>query len=168
MAALYYDFVIVGGGADAVGPALGAALPVEPNTTVRVGRLTVLWLGPDEWLLTGPPGAAGEWEQRVRAAAGGEHVSVTDVSAQHTALLVSGPRARDVLAHGCALDLHPRTFGPGRCARTTLGRTPVVLVAQDAVRDPASAGFRVLVRSSYAGHLAEWLLDASTEYVRQP
>jgi sarcosine oxidase subunit gamma len=150
-----------GAAADAVGLALGLPLPLEPDTVVRAGELTALWLGPDEWLLVGPPGGARELENRIREAAGEEPVSVTDVSAQRTTVLVAGASARDLLAHGCSLDLHPRAFGPGRCAQTTLGRTQVVLVA----REEPSAGFWVLVRSSFAGYLADWLLDAATEYV---
>lgn len=150
-----------GAAADAVGLALGLPLPLEPDTVVRAGELTALWLGPDEWLLVGPPGGARELESRIREAAGEEHISVTDVSAQRTTVLVAGASARDLLAHGCSLDLHPRAFGPGRCAQTTLGRTQVVLVA----REEPGAGFWVLVRSSFAGYLADWLLDAATEYV---
>ncbi|MFJ5031979.1 sarcosine oxidase subunit gamma [Streptomyces sp. NPDC088560] len=149
-----------GPAADAVGLALGLPLPLEPNTAVRAGELTVVWLGPDEWLVVGQPGAQKELEGRIRAAAGDEHVSVTDVSAQRTTLLVTGPRARDLLSHGCALDLHPSAFGPGRCAQTTLARAQVLLV----VRDETRAGFWVLVRSSFAGYLTEWLLDAAVEY----
>ncbi|WP_405875234.1 MULTISPECIES: sarcosine oxidase subunit gamma [unclassified Streptomyces] len=152
---------VKGGAADAVGLALGLQLPLEPNTVVHAGELAALWLGPDEWLLVGPPGSQSDLEARIRAAVGDEPVSVTDVSAQRTTLLVAGRRARDLLAHGCALDLHPRAFGAGRCAQTTLGRTQVVLVARDEPR----AGFWVLVRSSFAGYLTDWLLDAATEYV---
>src|SRR6266480_2662417 len=35
-------------------------LPIEPNTAVNDGRRAALWLGPDEWLVLGPPGAATE------------------------------------------------------------------------------------------------------------
>ncbi|WP_405651514.1 sarcosine oxidase subunit gamma [Streptomyces sp. NBC_00019] len=150
-----------GTAAEAVGLALDLQLPLQPNTVVRTGELTVLWLGPDEWLLVGPPGTERELESRIRTAAGDEPVSVTDVSAQRTTLLVAGPRAHDLLAHGCALDLHPRSFGSGRCAQTTLGRTQVIVVA----RADSRAGFWVLVRSSFAGYLTDWLLDAATEYV---
>ncbi|WP_416983934.1 sarcosine oxidase subunit gamma [Streptomyces sp. T028] len=150
-----------GSAADAVGLALGLQLPLEPNTVVRAGELTALWLGPDEWLLVGPPGAEGDLESRIREAAGDEPVSVIDVSAQRTTLLLSGSHARDLLAHGCPLDLHPRAFGPGQCAQTTLGRTQVVLVA----RDEPGGGFWVLVRSSFAGYLTDWLLDAAGEYL---
>jgi sarcosine oxidase subunit gamma len=149
-----------GAAADAVGLALGLSLPLEPNTVVRAGESTVLWLGPDEWLVVGAPDTQRDLEQRIRAAAGDEHVSVTDVSAQRTTLLVSGARARDLLAHGCPLDLHPRAFGPGRCAQTMLARAQVVVV----VRDEPGAGFWVLVRSSFAGYLTDWLLDAAGEY----
>lgn len=150
-----------GAAADAIGLALGLHLPLEPDTVVRAGELTALRLGPDEWLLVGPPGGERELESRIREAAGADPVSVTDVSAQRTTVLVSGGGARDLLAHGCSLDLHPRAFGSGRCAQTTLGRTQVVLVA----REEPSAGFWVLVRSSFARYLADWLLDAATEYV---
>jgi sarcosine oxidase subunit gamma len=64
-----------------------------------------------------------------------------------------------LLAHGCALDLRPRVFGPGRCAQTLLARAGVVLMARDGDE------FLVFVRSSFAGYLAAWLLDAAAEYL---
>ncbi|MDF3290520.1 sarcosine oxidase subunit gamma [Streptomyces silvisoli] len=153
-----------GPAADAVRLALGIPLPVAPNTMVRGGGLAALWLGPDEWLVVGPPGTASGLEARLRGAVGGAHAAVTDVSAQRTALLVAGPRSRDLLAHGTSLDLHPRSFGPGRCAQTLLARAQVVLAA----RDERRPGFWLLVRSSFAGYLAEWLLDAAVEYAGPP
>ncbi|MFD7258018.1 sarcosine oxidase subunit gamma [Streptomyces sp. NPDC059874] len=146
--------------ADAVGLALGLQLPLEPGTVVRAGDWAAVWLGPDEWLVVGRPGTQRDLESRIRSAARNEPVSVTDVSAQRTTVLVSGPRARDLLSHGCPLDLHPRAFGPGRSAQTRLARTQVILVARDEPR----AGFWVLVRSSFAGYLTDWLLDAAVEY----
>ncbi|ANP52481.1 sarcosine oxidase subunit gamma [Streptomyces griseochromogenes] len=150
-----------GATADDVGLSLGIPLPLEPDTVVRAGDLTALWLGPDEWLVVGRPGTQRDLDSRIRSVAADEPVSVTDVSAQRTTVLVTGPRARDLLSHGCSLDLHPRAFGPGRCAQTNLARTQVVLVARDEPR----SGFWVLVRSSFADYLKEWLLDAAVEYV---
>ncbi|MGI5160619.1 sarcosine oxidase subunit gamma [Microbispora sp. CA-102843] len=144
--------------AERIGTAIGVPLPVEPGIAVGGGDLEVLWLGPDEWLVVGPDGAAPGLVERLMEAVDGEHVSIVDVSAQRTTLVIAGDRARDVLAHGCALDLHPRVFGPGRCAQTMLARAGVVLVAGE-------DGFRVLVRSSFAEYVAAWLLDASVEYV---
>ncbi|MEV6318208.1 sarcosine oxidase subunit gamma family protein [Streptomyces sp. NPDC051776] len=145
---------------DTVGPALGVELPLEPNTLVRGGESAVLRMGPDEWLVVGPPGAGDDLRERLRAASECPAASVVDVSAQRTTLLVGGARSRDMLERGCSLDLHPRSFGAGRCASTILARTQVVLAARDAHKP----GFWVLVRSSFAGYLGDWLLDAATEY----
>jgi sarcosine oxidase subunit gamma len=141
--------------------ALSAPLPAEPNTCSRTGTLTICWLGPDEWLLAGEPDQAGQLAARVSNALGGEPGSVADVSAHRTTIRLSGPHARDVLAHGCGLDLHPRVFGPGQCAQTLLARAGVLLVADD------DGAWRILVRSSFARYLAGWLLDAAAEYHAQ-
>ncbi|NXY93703.1 sarcosine oxidase subunit gamma [Streptomyces sp. BR123] len=151
-----------GPAADAVALALGFPLPPQPNTVARGGGLAALWLGPDEWLVVGPAGTRTHLEARLREAVGDRHAAVVDVSAQRTTLLVAGARARELLAHGCSLDLHPRTFGAGRCAQTTLARAQVVLVPRDGCRP----GFWVLVCSSFAGYLAAWLLDAALEYTQ--
>ncbi|WP_369779579.1 sarcosine oxidase subunit gamma [Streptomyces sp. R33] len=150
-----------GPAADAVGLALGLPLPLEPNTVAHGGEFAALWLGPDEWLVIGPAGTGTHLEARLREAVGDRHAAVVDVSAQRTTLLVGGARAAELLAHGCSLDLHPRAFGAGRCAQTTLARAQVVLVPREEHRP----GFRVLVRSSFARYLAEWLLDAASEYL---
>ncbi|MCW2880792.1 MAG: sarcosine oxidase, gamma subunit [Sphaerisporangium sp.] len=122
-------------------------LPVSPGTWLSSGETDVLWLGPDEWLVIGDVDLPRS-----------EDVAVTDVSAQRTTLLVAGPGARDLLAHGCAIDLHPSVFGPGRCAQTTLARAQVILIARE------HDELWVLVRASFARYLAAWITDAAVDY----
>jgi sarcosine oxidase subunit gamma len=158
----YLGQVNVRAGSVAVGrvsTALGAPLPVEPNTVGTAGGRAILWLGPDEWLVLGPDGDAPAIEARLRAALGDTHASVVDVSANRTTLELAGPRARDVLEKGCPLDLHPRAFAPGRCAQTVLARANVVLHQVD-----DAPTYRILVRPLFAEYLAEWLLDAIQEF----
>ncbi|MGY1829736.1 sarcosine oxidase subunit gamma [Geodermatophilus sp. SYSU D01180] len=140
--------------------ALGVALPTTPNTWVPAGTGRAVWLGPDEWLLTSTTEAPAELEARVRAAVLPLGGSATDVSAQRIGLRLTGARVRDVLAKGCAIDLHPRVFGRGSSAQTTLGRAGVVLLGLSDGGDDVV----VLVRSSFAGYLADWLLDAALEF----
>ena len=83
-----------------------------------------------------------------------------DVSGQRTTLRLSGSHARDVLAKGCALDLHPKVFGVGSAAQTMLGQAGIVLLALD----DGACDFLVLVRSSFARYVVAWLLDAMAEY----
>jgi sarcosine oxidase subunit gamma len=133
--------------------AIGVAVPVEPNTWIA-GWPSVLWLGPDEWLVVGEPGSQAALEAALTGA-----LAVTDVSDQRTVLELSGPAARDVLATGCALDLHPRAFAPGDCAQTLLGRAGVILAQRD--ETPA---YWIFARRSFAAYMVSWLLDAMTEH----
>lgn len=135
--------------------ALGFALPLEPNTAADRGEQLALWLGPDEWLVLGPPGTEAALEARCRAALGSDVGSVVDVSANRTMLELWGPSARAVLETGCAIDLHPRAFGPGRCAQTLVARINVIL--HQLTSEPL---YRILVRPSFSGYLASWLRDA--------
>jgi sarcosine oxidase subunit gamma len=128
---------------------LGVPLPVVPGTSHRSGDTLVLWLGPDEWLLTDAPDAK-------PLSVVDDLVSLVDVSAHRTTVLVEGEYARDVLAHGCPLDLD--ALPAGGCAQSTLARTQVVLVRV------AEQAYWILVRASFARYLAGWLEDASVEY----
>jgi sarcosine oxidase subunit gamma len=142
---------------------LGVDLPTVPNTWVPTDAGRAVWLGPDEWLLTSTAEAPEELEARVRAAVVPLGGSAADVSAQRIAVRLTGTRVRDVLAKGCSIDLHPRVFGRGRSAQSTLGLAGVVLLALTDAGDD----YVVLVRSSFAGYLADWLLDAALEFTAQ-
>jgi sarcosine oxidase subunit gamma len=137
--------------------ALGAPLPAIGHVAV-VDGVRVLGLGPDEWLLIGPPGAQDHLQTELTG-----HAAVVDVSGQRTVLALNGPNCRDVLARGCALDLHPSVFSGDRCVQTTLARAQVILVGHR----EAPGSYWILARSSFARYVADWLLDAALEYRHQ-
>ena len=140
-----------GPAAPRVAAALGLELP-EANLVAESGGRRALWLGPDEWLVV-----AADGEERALVAileeAIGADGAVVDLSANRTGLDLSGPQAAEVLATCMALDLHPRVFGPGRCAQTLLQKAPVI------VERRGDDAFLLLVRPSFAAYVAEWLVD---------
>jgi sarcosine oxidase, subunit gamma len=142
-----------------VGRYLGVTLPTTPSTWVETDTVRVIWLGPDEWLVTSPSRTPQALESGLRDAVGGRG-AVVDVSAQRTTLRLAGEHARDVLAAGCSIDLHPRVFRRGAAAQTLLGLTSVVLIALD----DTGTSYHILVRASFAQYLASWLLDAAVEH----
>lgn len=146
----------------AVGQALDMVLPTDPNTSASAGQATALWLGPNEWLLTTDAGVATELLDRIHDALAGVAGAVVDVGNASTVIGLAGPRACDLLAKGCSLDLHPTAFAPGRVAQTLIAQADVILHRID---DGATeAAFDIHVRRSFAEYLWQWLADAALEY----
>jgi heterotetrameric sarcosine oxidase gamma subunit len=143
--------------AQALESVLAVPLPRVCGRVAESGPHTVIWLGPDEWLVVSqaPPS---ELIQELQAAVGDAHASVVDVSANRTMLELSGSAARDVLQKGCPADLHHREFQPGQAAATTLARIPLLLW------QAGPETYRLLPRSSFADYVARWLLDAMQEF----
>ena len=151
---------------DAAGPAavdvaghLGLELPTTASTWVETDTVRVIWLGPDEWLVTSPFRTPRELETGLREAVAGRG-AVVDVSGQRTTLWLTGEHVRDVLSGGCSVDLHPRVFRRGAAVQALLGLAPVVLLALD----DSATGYHVLVRSSFAPYVVNWLLDGAVEH----
>jgi sarcosine oxidase subunit gamma len=134
---------------------LACKLPLTPNKSVAAGARVALWLGPDQWLILLPAADAGALARGLA----GHAASVVDVSDLRAVFELAGPSARDVLRKGCAIDLHPRVFGPGDCALTALARVRVALCQVD--DRPA---YRILIERSYAVYLWDWLIDAMAEF----
>jgi sarcosine oxidase, subunit gamma len=144
---------------DALHSVTGLRLPTEANSFTTEGALACLWLGPDEWLILGSGGGEHEIAARLRAALGDIHAAVTDISEARTTIAVAGPRARELLAKGTSIDLHPRVFGPGRCVQTGFAGANIILCQTDEV-----PSFEILVLNSFAEHLWTWLEGGAREY----
>jgi sarcosine oxidase subunit gamma len=137
----------------AIGTAIGAALPA-PNRSA-VGRCTALWVGPGRWFVVAP--GRGALASELEKASGGG-LAVTDLSHSRVVLRISGPKLREVLAQGCAVDLHPRAAKAGDCFVTSVARHSAVLhFVDDATVD-------LYVYRSFGQDLVEWLLEAAAPY----
>jgi sarcosine oxidase subunit gamma len=133
----------------------GVPLPLTANRVAATGPLRVLWLGPDEWLVVAE-GEAPDLLPRLERAVAGRRAALSDLSSSRVIIELRGSGARDLLAAGCGLDLHARSFAPGQCAQALLARVPVILDQVD-----EAPHYRLLARRSYARWLVDWLIDAA-------
>ena len=141
---------------------VAGGLPARCGEVSGKEGVSVLWLGPSEFLVVAPEEAhdslGGDLIGSLTAALGDAPGQVVDLSANRTTFELSGPRARAVLEKGCALDLHPRSFTAGTALATEVGNIPVVL------QKTGEESFRLFPRASFADFLGRWLLDAMREY----
>ncbi|MBG6216985.1 sarcosine oxidase subunit gamma [Arthrobacter sp. CAN_A6] len=142
--------------------AVVGGLPARSGEVGGADGVSVLWLGPSEFLVVAPEEAhdslGGNLISSLTGALGSAPGQVVDLSANRTTFELSGPRARAALEKGCALDLHPRSFPPGTALNTEVGNIPVVL------QKTGAENFRLYPRASFADFLGRWLLDALREF----
>lgn len=132
----------------------GVALPGMGQCASARG-LMVVGVQPDAWLAVQPGGAnlAGRLEDKA-----GKLAMVTSQSHGRTLMRIAGPRARDVLAKGTAVDLHPAAFKPGMAAATQIGHVGVTIVCTGA------DSFDLITLSTFAAGFWEGLCELSLEW----
>ena len=135
----------------------GIELPAFGRVAANADQLA-LCVRPDRWLLLAPPSTAGAgavhagWQQD----AAGLGVAI-DLSSGFTALLLAGPRVREVLARSCRVDLDQQIFPAGHAAATIMAQVPVILAV-------LPAGMLLLTPASTARHFREWLAAAAKPF----
>jgi sarcosine oxidase, subunit gamma len=152
--------VVAVGGPLAPAVAAGEPLPSEVGTML-CGSTRILCLGPDEWLVLATESDAAAVRAQLEAQLASTSHALVDLSDGLAALEVQGGAARELLSKGCGLDLHPRSFPEGRCARTRFAQIPVVIECLD-----DSPRFELTVQRSYLQYLHGWLADAAIEFDR--
>ena len=117
-----------------------------------------IWLSPDEMMILTGAGEEAELAAHITTATKGAHMAVTDITDAMTSLHLSGASVRQMLAKGCAIDLHKDYFKAGQCAQTTLSHAAVTLLAL------ADDEMILLCRTSFTDYVVNYLCDASLEY----
>lgn len=125
---------------------------------IRDGRIAAR-LGPDEWLLIGPPDEVATLAGACAADLADRVVSLVDVSHRNVAMAVSGPGARAVLNAGIALDLSDAAFPAGSASRTLLGKAEVVLL-----REGPGSNYRVECWRSFGSYVHGLLTEVVQEF----
>ncbi len=133
---------------------LDLPLATSVGTTATAGAWTSLALGPDEWLLVGPEAQKTAVIDGLTAGLQDDHASIVDVSFNRVAIDIGGPNALQLLA--ALSPLSSAAAAKPACAETLMAKAQVVLQFPG-----GGADFRVFVRASFAGYLADVIADAA-------
>jgi sarcosine oxidase subunit gamma len=142
---------------DAIRAGYGADLPTGTGR-VEGNDIAFVWAGPGQWLAIAERGAGRDLEVELKGKLAGI-ASVVDQSDGRVVVRLSGPLARNVLAKGVPIDLHPRAFKPGSVAITHASHIGIILWQLDETPTYEAAMFR-----SYADSFAHWLFESAAEY----
>ncbi|MGY8667857.1 sarcosine oxidase subunit gamma family protein [Bradyrhizobium sp. UFLA05-109] len=136
---------------------IGLALPRTPSA-VWSSTHGLIWAGPGQWLLV----ARHRQGFPDLLASLSVDAVVMDQSHARAVLRVSGGRAREVLAKGSMVDLHPSVFPVGATALTSVAHVGVQLWRGD--DGPEGAVFEILVARSMAGSFWSWFTASAAEF----
>lgn len=134
-----------------------AGLPTQPchSSVSDTGTISVLWLGPDEWMIVSQAGTEQSLQTRLQSELSGRHFQLSNVTDYYTCIDISGHQNREILMNLSTLDLHKRTFSAGQIKGSIFGHANAY-VWQLHTEPGASETFRLIVRSSMADYL--WCL----------
>ncbi len=137
--------------------AAGLPLVDAPKASSGAG-LEAVGTGPGKWLVLaeGPDGAT--LRRRLEELASGLG-AVTDQSDANLVLDITGPKAREALAKGVAVDLDPRAFQPGDAATTPVSHVGVTFWQRDDAQT-----YRFAVGNTFAPAFLRWLAASAAEY----
>ena len=140
--------------------AYGIDLPSTPRFAggqLPDGRfLLFIWAGFGQWLAL----AEGAEDFMGELTIGlGKRAMIADQSDGRCVLRLRGTKAREVLAKGIGIDLHPRAFKPGDVALTLAAHVGVQLWQLD-----DAPTYEIAVARSLAGSLWAWLSASAAEF----
>jgi methylglutamate dehydrogenase subunit D len=140
----------------AVDTAFGIALLDGPRRSGG-GAIVFAGTGPGQWIASAEGTEVPGFAIRLRARIG-PFAAVADQSDSRLVLRLSGPKLRDVLAKGVAIDLHPDVFRVGDVAVTLAAYIGVQIDRLDA------ATFQLTTPRSTAGSFWSWLSASAAEF----
>lgn len=132
----------------------GLSLP-GMGATASARGVTLIGVQPGAWLAVQPGGA--NLAARLDGKAG-KLAMITSQSHGRTLMRMAGPRARDVLAKGTAVDLHSGVFKPGMAAATQFGHVAVTIVCTGA------DSFDLITASTFAASFWEGMCELALEW----
>ena len=133
-------------------------LDPAPGRASEIPAGMALWLAPGAWMVVAEGLDDGALYESLREQLQ-DLAAVVDQSHGRAVLRLAGARARDVLAKGCRLDLHPRVFRPGMCAQTAIAQIGVLLHQID-----ERPTYDLYVFAGYALDFLEWLTSSAAEF----
>ncbi len=136
---------------------LGVDLPLKPRTSSSNGKISVLWLSVDQWLVLCPRGSAPDLAAKLSKALENVHSLAVDVSDMRAIFRLQGEAAREVLMKGASIDFTMPDYKAGYVRRLIFAE--IAALAHIVSDKPCTVD--IYVFRSYADYTWKWLLSTA-------
>ena len=146
------------------GAVLDILIPTEPNTKIQNKDLQVIWLSPNEWLLS----FLNESNffrilEELNNKLNPEKTSITDISENKTVLRIEGNHTTELLRKFIVLDIANALNSNLKVAQTIFVKIPVLIIRNHLDKDKQS--FDIHVNRSHTTYLRDLLLDGCNQFI---
>ena len=146
------------------GSVLDILIPTEPNTKIQNKNLQVIWLGPNEWLLSFIDNESfikifDDLSNKLNP----ENTSITDISESKTIIRVEGIHTTELLRKFLVLDIDDALSSNLKVAQTIFVKIPILIVRNH--RDQDKQSFDIHLNRSHATYLKDLLLDGCEQFI---
>ena len=146
------------------GSVLDILIPTEPNTKIQNKVLQVIWLSPDEWLLSffNSNHFLRIFEE-LNNQLNHEKTSITDISENKTIIRIEGNHTTELLRKFMVLDIDKVLNSNLRVAQTIFVKIPVLIIRNH--HDEEEQSYDIHVNRSHSKYLRDLLLDGCTQFI---
>ena len=147
-----------------VGSVLNILIPLDPNTKVQNKEFQVIWLSPNEWLISFFKNKIfTETLNKLNEKLNFEKTSVTDISDNKTIIRIESHNASELLKKFMVIDIDKVLKDNSRVAQTIFVKIPI-LILRNHLNDKKQS-FDIHVNRSHTIYLKNILLDGCNQFI---
>jgi len=149
-----------------VGSILKTVIPLDPNTKIQNKDFQVIWLSPNEWLLSFFNNITFiEILNKLYNQLDPEKTSVTDISENKTIIRIEGSHTSELLRKFMVIDIDNVLNDNSRVAQTIFVKIPIIIIRNHF--DEEKQSFDVHVNRSHTKYLSDLLLDGCNQFINK-
>ena len=146
------------------GSVLDVLIPTEPNKIIRNKELQIIWLSPNEWLLSFLKNenfikVFNELNIKLNP----EKTSITDISENKTIIRLVGDKSIELLRKFMILDIDKILKDNSKVAQTIFVKVPILII-RNHLKDQKQS-FDIHINRSHANYLKQLLLDGCNQFI---
>ena len=142
-----------------IGSALNLVLPIEPNVRIFNNNISIMWLGPNEWLVITPENEKDGIISLFKSNLNPQKTAITDVSFNRTILRLEGEKVFTLLSKFLVANLEKILKTNFSVAQTIFIKIPVLFVRNNTDEEPTSLDLHL--NRSHTKYVYELLVDGS-------